>query len=65
MLMRCMLTVYLKLWQPGDQRALQTLSSYYMKTAADMAVEMNIEEMQLADLIQEANLCLIRAWNCR
>ena len=27
----------------------------------DMAVEMNIEEMQLADLIQEANLCLIQA----
>lgn len=26
-----------------------------------MAVEMNIEEMQLADLIQEANLCLIQA----
>ena len=45
----------------GDQRALQTLTSYYMKTAADMAVEMNIEEMQLADLIQEANLCLIQA----
>lgn len=61
MLMRWMLTVYLKLWAAGDQRALQTLSSYYMKTAADMAVEMNIEEMQLADLIQEANLCLIQA----
>ena len=45
----------------GDQGALQTLISYYMKTAADMAVEMNIEEMQLADLIQEANLCLIQA----
>ena len=45
----------------GDQGALQTLTSYYMKTAADMAVEMNIEEMQLADLIQEANLCLIQA----
>ena len=44
----------------GDQRALQTLTSYYMKTAADMAVEMNIEEMQLADLIQEVNLCLIQ-----
>ena len=45
----------------GDQDALQSLTSYYMKTAADMAVEMNIEEMQLADLIQEANLCLIQA----
>lgn len=45
----------------GDQGALQSLASYYMKTAADMAVEMNIEEIQLADLIQEANLCLIQA----
>lgn len=45
----------------GNQEAMQTLASYYMKTAADMAVEMNIEEMQLADLIQEANLCLMQA----
>ena len=44
----------------GQQDAMQTLTSYYMKTAADLAVEMNIEEMQLADLIQEANLCLIQ-----
>lgn len=45
----------------GQQDAMQTLTSYYMKTAADLAVEMNIEEMQLADLIQETNLCLIQA----
>lgn len=45
----------------GSQDAVQTLASYYMKTAADLAVEMNIEEMQLADLIQEANLCLMQA----
>ena len=45
----------------GNQEAMQTLTSYYMKTAADLAVEMNIEEIQLADLIQEANLCLIQA----
>lgn len=45
----------------GSQDAMQTLASYYMRTAADLAVEMNIEEMQLADLIQEANLCLIQA----
>ena len=44
----------------GNQEAMQTLTSYYMKTAADLAVEMNIEEIQLADLIQEANLCLIQ-----
>ena len=45
----------------GNQEAMQTLTSYYMKTAADLAVEMNIEEIQLADLIPEANLCLIQA----
>lgn len=45
----------------GNQEAMQTLTSYYMKTAADLAVEMNIEEIQLADLIQEANLCLVQA----
>ena len=45
----------------GQQDAMQTLTSYYMKTAADLAVEMIIEEIQLADLIQEANLCLIQA----
>ncbi len=45
----------------GNQEAMQTLTSYYVKTAAELAVEMNIEEMQLADLIQEANLCLIQA----
>ena len=44
----------------GEQNAFQKLVSYYMKNAAEMAVEMNIEEMQLADLIQEANLCLIQ-----
>lgn len=45
----------------GSQDAFQLLTSYYMKTAADMAVEMNIEEIQLADLIQEANLSLMQA----
>lgn len=45
----------------GSQDAFQMLTSYYMKTAADMAVEMNIEEIQLADLIQEANLSLMQA----
>lgn len=44
----------------GSLDAVQTLSSYYMKKAADLAVEMNIEELFLADLIQEANLCLLQ-----
>lgn len=44
----------------GDPMALQSLSSYYMEKAAQMAVDMNIEELFLADLIQEANLCLIQ-----
>ena len=38
----------------GDQDALQSLASYYMK-------DMNAEEIFLADLIQEANLALIQA----
>lgn len=44
-----------------DIEAMRNLSSYYMKTAAELAVDMNIEELSLADLIQEANLCLVQA----
>ena len=45
----------------GDQDALQSLTSYYMKETAKMAADMNAEEIFLADLIQEANLALIQA----
>ena len=40
---------------------LQTLASYYMKATAEIAADMNAEEILLADLIQEANLSLIQA----
>ena len=45
----------------GDQDALQSLTSYYMKETAKMAADMNAEEIFLADLIQEANLALLAA----
>lgn len=45
----------------GDQMALQSLASYYMKASAELAADMNAEEIFLADLIQEANLALIQA----
>ncbi len=45
----------------GEQSAVQTLASYYMKATAEIAADMNAEEILLADLIQEANLSLIQA----
>ena len=45
----------------GDQDAQQALTAYYMKEVANMAADMNAEEIFLADLIQEANLSLIQA----
>lgn len=33
--------------------------AHYLKAAADMAIEMNCEEIYIADLIQEANLSLL------
>ncbi len=40
---------------------MQTLASYYMKATAEIAADMNAEEILFADLIQEANLSLIQA----
>lgn len=45
----------------GNTDAVQMLAAYYMKKSAEIAVEMNIEELFLADLIQEANLSLVQA----
>ena len=45
----------------GEQSAVQTLASYYMKATAELAADMNAKEILLADLIQEANLSLIQA----
>ena len=45
----------------GDAIAEAALTSIYLPVAANMAADMNCTEIQLADLIQEANLCLIQA----
>ncbi|MFQ6864368.1 RNA polymerase sigma factor region1.1 domain-containing protein [Blautia sp.] len=45
----------------GSGDAVQMLAAKYMKTAAELAVELNAEEIFLADLIQEANVSLVQA----
>ena len=45
----------------GDMQAKGCLAGLYMPLAADLAAEMNCEEIPLADLIQEANVCLLMA----
>lgn len=47
--------------QEGSQEAKDTLTGYYLRVAADMAVEYNCEEMFLADLIQEGTVGLLSA----
>lgn len=43
----------------GDTAAEVALIQFYMAQAAQMATELNCEEIHLADLIQEANLALL------
>ncbi len=43
----------------GDTVAEGALTQFYMAQAAQMAAELNCEEIHLADLIQEANLALL------
>ena len=45
----------------GDALALGKLAQVYLPVAANMAAEMNCEEIHLADLIQEANVALLEA----
>lgn len=45
----------------GSPEAARQLVNRYLRAAAELAVEMNMEEMFLGDLIQEANLCLMQA----
>ena len=45
----------------GDAMAQAELSQKYLRAAAEMAVEMNCEEIFIADLIQEANISLLMA----
>lgn len=45
----------------GSEEARIALTELYLPAAADLSVEMNCEEIFLADLIQEANLSLLDA----
>lgn len=45
----------------GDTAAEGALTQFYMAQAAQMAAELNCEEIYLADLIQEADLALLAA----
>ena len=45
----------------GAELAKAELSQKYLRAAAEMAVEMNCEEIFIADLIQEANISLLMA----
>lgn len=45
----------------GREGAKTALAERYLSVAAELAVEMNCEEILLADLIQEANLSLLNA----
>lgn len=45
----------------GDALARKELTNRYLRLAAEMAAEMNCEEIFLADLIQEANISLLMA----
>ena len=40
----------------GEQSAVQTLASYYMKATAELAADMNAKEILLADLIQRKGI---------
>ena len=50
-----------ELLSKGDALAQAELSQKYLRAAAEMAVEMNCEEIFIADLIQEANISLLMA----
>ena len=45
----------------GKEDAKAALTGRYLPVAAELAVQMNCEEILLADLIQESNLCLLDA----
>ena len=50
-----------ELLSQGDAMAQAELSQRYLRAAAEMAVEMNCEEIFLEDLVQEANISLLMA----
>lgn len=48
-------------WEMGVSGSREALTRFYMPKAVEIAIEMNCEEMFIADLIQEANLSLLMA----
>ena len=48
-------------YREGLESGKQGLARSFMRDAAQLAAEMNCEELPLADLIQEANICLLTA----
>lgn len=48
-------------WRENKAGAKDNLTQYYMPVAMEIAVELNCEEIFIADLIQEANLSLLMA----
>lgn len=48
-------------WEKGEESSREELTAFYMPVAAQMAADMNCEEIPLADLIQEATLVLLTA----
>ena len=55
------LSTLFKALSEGDAKAEGALTQFYMAVSAQMAAELNCEEIFLADLIQEANLALMAA----
>ena len=58
-LIRMILLSLFQAFAKGDTAAEGALTQFYMAQAAQMAAELNCEEIHLADLIQEANLALL------
>lgn len=50
-----------QVWKEKKAGAKEVMTQYYMPIAAEIAVELNCEEVYLADLIQEANVSLLMA----
>lgn len=54
-------TELLEKWKMGVSGSREALTRFYMPKAVEIAIDMNCEELFIADLIQEANLSLLMA----
>lgn len=55
------LSAVFQAWKKQEAGAKEKLIKHYLTVAADLAVELNCEEIFIADLIQEANVSLLMA----